>query len=248
MKSKQNLVTRVGTLIKNLSALHDLEYEVGVNLHTTTFFQKLVSKEVLEKGVRVKPLDYFKALVFLDYFTSVIEDDYRLCDNLLTISKILRKDEKEKDVKDMGEDSSYLSINTIVADAGLCAKEKGKNYYSKESNIKKIRKRYDSQKDTIDFSSDSLRRADPYYEALGQMVCDLVGKEMEEQLRNVTSRVELGAVVFTDQILSVLKDSTYKSRVNETLSKKDYLEASLTALDGSSKEISLSQIESYLKG
>ena len=248
MKNKQDLRSRIGTLVKNSPDLHNLEYQVGINLHTTTFFQKMVSKEVLEKGVRIKPVDYFKALVFLDYFTTVIEDNYKLCDNLLTLSKTLRKQETDKDVKDMGKDSSYLRFNLVVADAGLCAKEKGIDYYSKEPHIKNVRKRYENLKYTVDFKSSSLRKVDPYYEAIGQMVCDLVDEKAQIQLKNVTSRIEVGAVMFTGSIFGMLKDANYKSKVNEALRRKDYFEASLSALDSLSKEISLSQIEAYIKG
>ena len=92
MTTKQDLATRVGTLVKNLPELHDVEYKVVYNLHENTFFQKLISEKVL-KDVRVRPVDYFKALVFLTYFTGVIEEDYTVCENLVKISKALREEE-----------------------------------------------------------------------------------------------------------------------------------------------------------
>lgn len=247
MKTEQELITKIGTLIKNSPDLHNLEYEVGINLHTTTFFQKTVSKKVLDKGIRVKPVDYLKALVFLDYFTSVIEDDCRICDNIIEISKVLRKEPKDTDVKeDMSEDPSYLSLDTIVADAGLCAKEKGDDYYSIEPNIKNVRERYESLKETVDFKSGSIRKADLYYEAIGQMICDLVEEKTKPQLKEANSRIEVGAIVFTDSIMNILKDTNYRSKVNKMLEDKEYFEASLTALDGLSKEISIENMQDYI--
>jgi len=125
MKNKQDLEVHVGTLLKNLPEQHDIEFKVGFNLHSNTFFQKLVSKELIEKGVRIHTDDFYKGLVFLDYFCGVIENDYRVCDNLVKISKALRKAEKEK-----GEDknASYLKLGVVVEEATLCAKENSDDY------------------------------------------------------------------------------------------------------------------------
>ena len=39
-----------GELVKNMQNIHDKEWSVVFNLHENTFFQKIVNKEVLEKG------------------------------------------------------------------------------------------------------------------------------------------------------------------------------------------------------
>ena len=228
-----DLATRVGTLVKNLPELHDVEYKVGFNLHENTFFQRIVSKELLKKGVRVQPLDYFKALVFLDYFTGIIEDNHKVCDNLVAISKALRKDEKEA-----GENrgASYLNLSTVIAETGLYAKEK-----QDDLDVDAVKSRYNSQP-AVDF--DSAKKPDPYYKAMGAMVSALV--QRKELLENIASRADLGAVVFTDAVLGILKDPNYQSKVNEALAKKDYLNASLIALEGLSKEVSLEDIGSFI--
>ena len=44
----------------------------------------------------------FKALIFLDYFARVIDNDYSVCDNLENLSKVLRDQERARD-EDKGE-------------------------------------------------------------------------------------------------------------------------------------------------
>lgn len=192
MKSKQNLAERIGLLLKNLPELHDREYTVGFNMHENTFFRKLVSDALLEKGVRVKPADYFKALLFLDYFSGVLEDDYKVCDNLVTISKKLREDEK---ASGKNTNASYLNIETVVEEAGLCAAEREAGFYSSKPRLKAIRKMYDSCNAKVDFGSPSIRKGEPYYEAIGLKVCELVSEKRRNMLENAASRAEVLALV-----------------------------------------------------
>ena len=241
MTKEQDLRVRVGTLVKNLPELHDLEYKVGFNLHENTYFQKLISKEVMEKGVRVTPRSYFKAIMFLTYFTSVIEGDYKVCDDLVTLSKTLRAEEREA-----GKDgvASYLGLDVVVAEAGLCAKEK--KIGSDKVDVLVAKSRYDNQATPIDFDSGALRPIEPYYEGIGQMVCDLVSEERRELLMHVNSRAELEALVFTDCVLGLLKDATYRAKAEELLKKRDYLTASLIAIEGLRKEMTLSRMDAIV--
>ena len=94
MTTEEKTLNHLGTLIKNIKPLHDFEAEVGFNLHSLTFFKRLVPKEIMDKNVRVRPDAFYKGLIFLDYFCNIIADNYDVCDNLIVISKSLRKLEK----------------------------------------------------------------------------------------------------------------------------------------------------------
>jgi hypothetical protein len=243
MANKENLVTHVGTLMKNLPELHDIEFKVGFNLNENTFFQKLIQKDLLEKGVRVKPVDYFRALGFLSYFTGVIEDDYNVCDNLVTISKKLREVEKKAGLD--GE-YAYVKLGTVVMEAGLCAQERGNEHYSDPLTIEAIRSRFENQGPIVDFGSENLRKADPYYIAMGHKVYDTVSEERREFLEGVSSRGDLIALIFSDCIMGVLDDKNYISNINQTLSGKNYFGASAAAMEGLRKEASLPKLESFI--
>jgi hypothetical protein len=239
-----NEIEHLGAIVKNLMPLHDLEYKVVFNLHENTFFQKLVSKDVLER-VRVKSADYFKALIFLDYFTRVINNNYSVCDNLENLSKALRDQERAKN-EDKGEKGiSYLTLETVVFETGLFAKEKrlelGKvDITKKEEN--EIKKRY-LQEEKVDLNSPDSRKLDPFYEAIGEMVSSQLSNKIKPYLIGVESRADIGAMVFTDSVLEILHDSASKQEIYNKLSLKDYSSASLSALKGLMKESSLSKIK-----
>jgi len=237
----------IGLLVKNLAPMHDLEYKVTFNLHENTFFQKLIPKEILEK-IRVKPADYFKSLMFLDYFSRIIENDYSVCDNLENMSKALREEEKERG-EDNGENGlSYLNMCTVVLEAGLWANEKqldsGKKM-SRGKELDEMKKRY-AQEKRIDFNSPNARKTEPFYEGIGEMVCDQIGGKMKPFLENISSRAELGALVFADSVLACLNDKNYSAKIFGKLSNKDYFSASLDAFELLARESSISKIKSTI--
>ncbi|VVB78015.1 Uncharacterised protein [uncultured archaeon] len=238
----------IGTIVKNLSPLHDLEYKVVFSMHENTFFQKLVSTEVIDR-TRVKPIEYFKSLMFLEYFTKVVEPGYTVCDNLETISKKLRESEREKG-EDKGEKgSSYLNLETVVFETGLFAKEalvkSGKKALTKKQESE-IRKRYDLER-PVDLSSPNLRKLDPFYEAIGEMVASQLNDKSKPYLLGVKSRSDLGALVFSDSILGCIDDNATCTRVYSALANNNYYEASLIALKSLIYESSISKIQSAIE-
>lgn len=238
----------IGTIVKNLTPLHDLEYKVVFNLHENAFFQKLVSKDVLER-VRVKPEDYFKALIFLDYFTRVIDNDYSVCDNLENISKALREQERERN-EDKGEKGpSYLTLETVVFETGIFAKEKRlkagkKDITKREAN--EIKKRY-SQEEQIDLNSPDSRKLDLFYEAIGEMVSNQISDNIKPYLSGVQSRADLGALVFVDSVFGYVDDKTTMQQANKELAVNNYYSASLIALKTLMKQASISKIKSSIE-
>jgi len=240
---KENENKHIGALLKSLKPLHNLEYKVVFNLHENTFFQKLVSKDVLDK-VRVRPIDYFKSLVVLDYFTRIMNNDYNVCDNLENLSKALRDKEKEKGVEDGEGGVSYLSLDTVLFETGVFVNENrlksGKKDITKKEESE-IKKRY-SQEEKFDLNSSGVRKLDPFYEAMGEMVCSQVSDNVKLYLIEANSRADLGAIVFSDSVLGVLEDDASKKEIYDKLSAKDYYSASLSALKSLMKESSLAKI------
>lgn len=245
MKKQESPREYLGRLVKNLQPLHGTEYKVVFNLHENTFFQKIVPKEILEKGVRIRPIDYFKALVFLNYYTRIIEDNYQVCDNLVTLSKVLRKEERESG-KD-GE-ASYLSLEAVVLESAILTKErcfkKRKNICFDKKEKQEIVKRYLAES-SLNLDSPGIRKLDPYYEAIGEMLCALVEDKIKPYLSEISRRTELEALVFTNSILPLLNAKESKE-IYDNLSRKDYLSASLIALDKIVKKVSISQLKSAI--
>jgi hypothetical protein len=243
-KKEDGLVTRLSAMMKNMPELHNLEFEIGFNLHSNTFFRKLIPTELLgeENGVRVESEGFYRGLVFLDYFCSVVQDNYKARDNLIIISKKLRELEKELGVS---KELSYLSLDSIAGEASLCAKEKGEGHYSDAAVLKGIKERYKAINGDVDFTSDKARKADPYFTAIGTMAYDLVKDKRRDHLNYVNGRADLGALVFTDCMVELMKDKKQVDEVEEALNKHDYLGASMLALQSVVKSISKEDV--YLK-
>lgn len=240
---------RLGALIKNFNDLHDLEYKVTFNLNENTFFQKLVAREVLAE-VRIKPVDYLKSLVFLDYFSRTLYSDYSVCQNLETLSKSLREKEKAEG-KDAGEEGpSYLSLETAVLEAGLWGKEKwiagSKRGFSK-ADVATMAKRFKTEQ-VIDLRDAKSRKGEPFYSAIGEMVIAQVSDEFKPYLANANSRADVGAVIFTDSVMQYLKDSTQYKLISEEIANGKYFEASVDALQHLIKQSSIEKLQKAFGG
>ncbi len=242
MPAKEDLVERLGVVAKNLPRIHDVEYKITFSMYMNTFFQKMISKPLLEKGVRIDPEEYFRGLVVVDYFTAMLENSYDVCNHLVTLSKKLRDIEREddKDVK-----LSYLGLELVVGIMALAAKSNPEDCYTKKANVEKIRKRYERETG-VDFASGTLRQGEPYYEGIGLMLYDMVSDERKEHFMHVTSRPELEALIFTDVVLQYLENPGNISRVEEELAKHNYFQASLYAMDAVRNETTAEKITSLV--
>lgn len=237
----------LGALIKNMDCLNDLEYKVVFNLPENIFFQKLVPKEILEK-VRVRPEDYLKALLFLDYFSRIILDNYTACNNLENLSRAIRDKEREKEQKEGLPDkwdrgSSYLSLDVVVLESGLCFQERQISEKRKTIDKQKIKRRYAKEKRF----DPTARKLDPFYEGIGEMVYSKASDRMKKYFGSVSSRAEIGAVIFADSVLACLKDSRVEAEVCKRFDAGDYLEASMIALEHLAKGASLAKLSPLIK-
>lgn len=241
MADEKDIVQRIGTLMRNIPELHNTQYDVCFNLTENTFFRKLITNDVLEKGIRIKPRDFFKGLVLLTYFGEVLEKDYAVCDNIVAISKALRKEEKRKGQDGYG---SYLSLNSILEEAGLYAKEKSRDY-SDSALLAEIKGRYDSIA-KVDVNAASTRPADYYHEAMGKMVHDLFSEDNRKYLADAEGRADMSALLFTDCVFQYVTYDACKQSILGKLAAKDYLGASVSAILGLRAEASRSKLINYL--
>lgn len=233
---EKNLMEQIGKILKNTPELHDTEYEVGFNMHTNTFFRKMVSKEVIDKGVRMGSDDFYKGLVVLNYYCTILQNDYSVCDNLVKISKTLRKHEK-----DMGKDEmlSYLTLDMLTSELGLYAQENNNS-----SGLKAIESRYSS---FGNIKTGDLKEADPYYQSISQMAYDLSSPTLSKYFTGAKSRSDIESVVFCDALWKNIKDEKIKVSIDEELKKEEYLKASMIALDGLKKEADRDKLLTLIK-
>jgi hypothetical protein len=244
MATKQEISEHIGTILKNSPELHNLEYEVGFSIYVNTFVKRMVSDKLFdsEKGVRIHSDDFYKGSVFLDYFCDVIEGNYMVRDNLVTISKKLRELEKKEKI-DKG--ISYLNLESVIGEVGLYAKEHDADYYTQASTLKQIIERYAREHKPLE-PSQSIK-ADPYYEALGLMIYDMVSDENKHLLVDTSCRVELKALVFADSIAGYLKKKENAAQINTILGQKEFLKASLGAIEFLAQEITMEEAYSNIQ-
>jgi len=230
--SKDELASRLGVLAKNLPNQNELEQVIGMNIHSNTFFQKMLSTDVRKRGCKMHSNDYYKGMVFLDYLATTLLDDINVFNNLDELSNIAQKEIQ----------NPYLTIDMVVIETGLYAKEKPVNYFEKK-NIIEMKKRYDKENATVDLESAGLRPAEPYYDSIGLMIADLVDPKHHDYLANVSGRNELKAVIFTSSALPYIKDEEAKKNIYASLGENDYFGASLIAIDSLRHDTSLSDIQ-----
>lgn len=229
------LEEKLGQLAKNLQPVNTREFDVEYTLYETTFLQKFIPAEMLEKGIRINPAEYFKGLIAVNYFCEVLDGNYDACDNLVKISKRLRSIEKEKKA-DKG--LSYLPLGITMLEIGLFASEKNSCQQSDEA-----RKRYERIQ-----NAGNDRKPDNYYTAIGEMLCEMVAEERKPMLEHVQSRAELSALIFCDSAISLLKTPDAVKKINEQLAKKEYFSASVTALASLKYDSSLDFFKEQIKG
>ncbi|MBI5149050.1 hypothetical protein HZA33_05200 [Candidatus Pacearchaeota archaeon] len=227
----------LGTLIRNLPNVNDMEFKVAFGLHSNTFLQKLVAESTIKKGVRIKRDDFYKGILFMDYYL-MLEGD-KICDNLILVSKALRKVEKEQENEEEDDEGlSYFDLKAIMLEAGMYSQQMNVNYKNKFDEFKTV---YEKSRKA---DMKNAKEADLYYEAVGKMISDVVSKKRKEFLLGAESRRDLEALVFTDCILEGfnLTDETVESM----LYNKKFLDASLYSLDKLRKTVTLDQLKQYM--
>lgn len=244
----------VGTLLKNFSSKHTREYAQGLTLDENTILQKLVSEGILtarinmkhkdgktrtHTGIRVESESYLKALIFLDYYSTVVDESMSACNYLITLAIKLRELSQES-----GNLVLDLNLETVVLEVGLVAQQR----YSESPNSSQpdnIAQRYIHNNAFI--GNAHLRKIEPYYQAIGLRVVEMLSPERRQYFDGVANRSDLEAVIFTDCVLGVLKNQQTIDLIKQDIP-ENKLKASITALDAIRKEATLERLRTAIKG
>jgi len=255
------LAKNFGALLKNLPPKHAREYTQGLTLDENTIIQKLISDDILNvkikmqygdgktkthTGIRVQSKDYLKALIFLDYYSTVLDESMSACENAVTLAiKIRELTQKESHDKMISE----LNLETVVLETGLVAQQRFSENpdYSQPDNItmiSDITRRYNQNNAFI--GSAHPRKSEPYYQAIGLRMVEMVSPERRRYLDDVISRSDLGAVIFTDGVLEVLKNRE-TIELTEQYLLENKLKASIHALSAIRDEASLERLGNAIR-
>jgi len=229
-KAEEDLLERLGKLLKCLPNEHDKEYTRRFQLQHNTFFQKLIPTSVLENELEIVEDDYLKSLVSLEYLTNVIFSERKLIENLEKLQEVLVK---------VTKGTRRMDIGIISAEIGLYALDKPD---LNKTSLSKIRERYNARNIAPPVSA---KPAEPYYIAIAKMVYDLVSDENKPELAKAAGKNNLKALVFTDSMLSYIDSAAEKKKILKTL-KDDVFNASVYVVDCLRKEASVDKLKKYM--
>jgi hypothetical protein len=228
---------RIGYLLQNMENESSKQFRINFDPVENLFLNKLVNEDVFEHRVNLKAQDFFKGIVFLDYLSTIILDDFDVIDEVDQIARELEHRDK------------YLD-----PDLGLVAKI-GAMHYLSQAGRRLIRQRgteaalerYQSKNKNYEPEYVILRKISPAYEALGAMVHGLVQTpEIQEQLPYMTYLYDIKAALFTDTVLCILTEEPQKQAVLSAVSKGKYYEASILAITSLSKEVTVDTLDGYI--
>lgn len=225
---------KIGYFLQHMPPESKKDYAINFDPVETLFLEKLVTQEVLDKRIIMKAEDFFRGIVFIDYFANIICGDYGVLDDLYKLAIDLEKRNKTLDP----------DISLFVRYTGmyyLC--HVGKNLV-REGADKVSLQRFTKRNKEYGPQYACLRKISPLYEALGKKVHDLAKDDaIKQQLPNIYSLYDLKAALFIDAILEHLQDDKLKGKIMDKIRAEDYYKASVIAITSMSKEVSNSTID-----
>jgi hypothetical protein len=219
----ESAASSVGRLMERLTPLHATEKPVSFDPLQMALLQKLVRESTLQAGVAVRKEDFFKAVVYLDYFTEVIAGRGALLEDVEVI------------VEELERMHEYLDPDLVllVRYSGLhVAKELKGEAIRSPSSLRQIRLRH--QRSDMEVAAPAGGgELDLYHLALGRMVCSLVGTEaVRARLGGLRSRNALRAAILVDAVLAALPAAEVDETALESLRRGELLEAAVGLLAG----------------
>jgi len=228
--------TRLGYVLQHLEPESQKDYAMNFDPVQNIFLDKLVSQTVLEKRIIIDGNDFFKGIIFLDYFTSVVCNDYGILDELYDIAKQLEQMDQFLD-----------------PDLNLIARYAGMHYLYHEgrkltATTRGPRTRFNRRNKTVEVSYPNLKKVSPTYEAAARIALDLVDNEaIQHRLANLTHLSEIKAAIFTDALVGCLSNQNAIAGIMHKVAEGEYFQASMLAIDSMSHGVSRTSIQEYIQ-
>jgi len=214
---------RVGYFFKEVQPLYTDEKPISFDPVQMSFLQGLVRQDVLQAGVTIAQQDFFKGIVYLDYFTQVISGRSTLLQDVNVIVQELEK---------MHE---YLDVNLelLVRYSGLFIINdlKGQRFF-RASSRKQMARRHERTNRAVNWpKGDPGAGLDLFHLALGRMISEMIcGDEVADCLSSFRGSNDLRATVVADSLLGVLGPEEVSPAAIEALAASDVQGANLELL------------------
>ncbi len=228
---------KVGYLLQHMDPESEKPYAINFDPVETLFLDKLVSEEVLNGEIVMDKNDFFRGIVFLDYLTTVVLDDYAILKDMHNIAVELENIQEDLDP----------DLELVVKYSGMFYLSYTGRRIMRNQMDEKGLERYQVKNKHYEPEYAILRKIAPVYEALGKMVCDLPKHDIiKEKLPDMLYLYDIKAAIFVDAILDFIEDDALKEKVVTKFREGDYYKASMVAITGISKQVSNTTIDEYI--
>ncbi len=225
----------VGYMLMRSPNESNRDYRYNFDPLENLYMKKLVSERVLENRIIMDADDYFKGIVFLDYYANVIRGSTSFLSDMYEIAQQLEGLRQDLD-PDLKLIVTYTSISYIS--------QFQMPMRSQNTTSSAIR-RHESLNTIISDPYISLREIDPTYSSLASMVCSQFQDErIKGMIPNATGAYDLKALMFTDALLPYIES---KELVYHRLEINEYAKAAMRALALAAKELSYDTMNEYIE-
>jgi len=228
-----NQVTRIASLLEQSNNLSNKTYRLNFDPIQEIVLKKMVGEDMLNKRLIIEENDFFKGIFLLNYYCSIIAKNYDVVDSLYSYAKHLERIDRSKDpvMKDV--------VDYVLQDSIRKSIFVGK--YVERSTVAA----YNSMKQDINLSGVQFMTVSPIYTGAAQIIKNTL-TNLESNLFKIDSRADLNALIFTDALYPYIQNDSNFNKVNALLEKKDFLHASITALQIASKGYYAEHIDTKL--
>ena len=227
-------ITRVASLLEQSNNLSNKTYRLNFDPVQEITLKKMVGEDMLNKRLIIEEHDFFKGILLLNYYCSVIAKSYDVVDSLYSFAVQLERVDRSKDpiIKDV--------IEHVFQDSFK------KNIFVGDYVERGTRAAYNSMKQDINLSGVQFIKVSPIYSGAAKIINDTL-TNLEPNLLTIESRADLNALIFIDAIYPYIMSDSNLPQVNRLLEKKDFLNASITALQIASKNYYTEHIDKRIR-
>ena len=224
--------TKIGYLLQNMEPESTKEYSINFDPIQVLYLEKLVSQNVVEKRLIMESRDFFKGIVFVDYYTNIIANNCEVIDELYQLAQELERRDANLDP----------DLNMVIHHIGMheftrTVKNKGP--------IRGARQRYQRKNKHVAPHYVMLKKISPVYEALGAMVLEQIQNEtIKGKLPDMEYLYDIKAAIFIDTVCNFLDDPD-KEELIAKIAEGDYYDASLLAMVLTCKKAAEASLQEY---
>ncbi|MGV8087384.1 MAG: hypothetical protein ACP5N1_07165 [Candidatus Woesearchaeota archaeon] len=228
-------VVRIATLLEQSNNLSNKIYRLNFDPVQEIVLKKMVGEDMLNKRLIIEANDFFKGLLTLNYYCSVIAKSYDVVDSLHDYALKLERLDRSRDplIKDVVE---YILMDSFK-----------KNIFVGDNIDRSAKSAYISLKRNVDLSGVKFTRVSPIYTSAANIIKDTV-PNLYSNVSLIDSRIDLNALVFIDTIYPYIRDDNNLSKITSLLVNKDFLNASINALQIASKKYYNDHIDKKIRG